>query len=150
VTASAPRLRSLPLAVWERDGLAAALAGAGLRFDDVAEPDRLFWRFEREDDTPAGFGGLEIHGGDALLRSVVILPPLRRAGVGGAIVTALEREAEMRGAKAVYLLAPATETFFAGLGYRGCAAADVPASIRASGEFLAAAAASAPVLFKRL
>jgi N-acetylglutamate synthase-like GNAT family acetyltransferase len=150
VTASDPRLRSLPLAVWERDGLAAALAGAGLRVDDVAEPDRLFWRFEREDDTPAGFGGLEIHGHDALLRSVVILPPMRRAGVGGAIVAALEREAQMLGANAIYLLAPAAETFFASLGYRNCPPRDVPASIRASGEFLAPAAASAPVLLKRL
>ena len=148
--ASTPRLRSLPLAVWERDGLEAALAGAGLRIDDVAEPDRLFWRFEREDDTPAGFGGLEMHGREALLRSVVILPPMRRAGIGGAIVRALEREAQMLGATAIYLLAPAAETFFAGLGYRNCAPRDVPASIRASGEFLAPAAASAPVLCKRL
>jgi len=45
---------------------------------------------------------------------------------------------------------PSAETFFAGLGYRNCAPRDVPASIRASGEFLAPAAASAPVLCKRL
>ncbi len=61
-----PRLQSLPLAVWERDGLKAALLKAGLRADDVVRPDRLFWRFERDDDTPAGFGGLEMHGTDAL------------------------------------------------------------------------------------
>jgi N-acetylglutamate synthase-like GNAT family acetyltransferase len=150
VIVSAPRLRSLPLSAWERDGLKAALAGARLPFDDVASPDCLFWRFEREDDTPAGFGGLEIHGTDALLRSVVILPPLRRAGIGRAIVAALEREAQMLGAQAIYLLAPAAETFFAQLGYCDCAPQDVPAAIQASGEFRAPAAAAAPVLSKRL
>src|SRR6266446_4683900 len=106
MAAAAPRLRALPLAVWERDALKAALVKAGLPADDIAAPDRLFWRFEREDDMPAGFGGLEIHVPDALMRSVVILPPLRRRGIGRSIGAAVELEARQRGGGAADALSP--------------------------------------------
>ena len=133
--APASRLRAIPLAAWERDGLKAALMKAGLPVDDVGEADRLFWRFERSDDMPAGFGGLEIHGTDALLRSVVILPPLRRRGIGSAIVGALEQEARLRGCQAVYLLTTGQADFFARLGYANCQRDKVPAAIRAGKQF---------------
>ena len=71
----------LPLAVWERDGLAAALAKAGLPTEDIQASGPLFWRFEN-DDVPVGFGGLEIFEDQALLRSVVTLPPVRNRGIG--------------------------------------------------------------------
>ena len=72
---AAPRLQRAPLAVWEREGLKAALVKAGLPADDVGDPALLFWRFETFEDVPVGFGGLELHGDDALLHSVVTLPP---------------------------------------------------------------------------
>jgi len=72
-----PALLGTPLATWERDGLKAALVKTGLPADDVGDARLLFWRFESAADIPAGFGGLEIHGADALLRSVVTLPPVR-------------------------------------------------------------------------
>ena len=87
------RLLALPLAAWERDGLKAALVKAGLPADHVGDPRLLFWRFETHEDVPVGFGGLELHGTDARLHSVVTLPPLRELGMGAAIVAALEDEA---------------------------------------------------------
>ena len=48
---------------------------------------------ETVEDIPVGFGGLEIHGSDALLRSLVTLPPLRQLGMGAAMVAVLETEA---------------------------------------------------------
>src|SRR5262245_19050210 len=95
----APHLTAFPLATWERDGLKAALKKAKLPCDDVEAPDRLFWRFETDDLVPAGFGGLEICGEDALLRSVVTLPPVRTRGVGAAIVAILEVEAQTLGCR---------------------------------------------------
>lgn len=86
-------LLAMPLAAWERDGLKTALAKAGLPADDIGDPHLLFWRFESRANVPAGFGGLEIHHGDALLRSIVTLPPVRRLGMGSAIVAVLEIEA---------------------------------------------------------
>jgi hypothetical protein len=51
-----PRVLAVPLALFERDGLKAALKKAGLPSDDV-----LFSRFETQDAVPVGFGGLEIY-----------------------------------------------------------------------------------------
>jgi len=150
MAAAAPRLRALPLAVWERDALKAALVKAGLPADDIAAPDRLFWRFEREDDMPAGFGGLEIHAPDALMRSVVILPPLRRRGIGRSIVAALEQEAQWRGCEAIYLLTMSEADFFARLGYAPCQRHDVPDAIRASDQFASLCPATATVMVKRV
>lgn len=146
----APRLRAAPLAAWERDGLKAALIKAGLPAADVGREDRLFWRFEQIDDMPAGFGGLEIHGTDALLRSIVTLPPLRRRGIGAAIIALLEQEAELHGCRAVYLLTTTEAEFFAGLDYAPCARDAAPAAIRASEEFTALCSADAALMVKQL
>ena len=64
---SLPRLRAMPLATFERDGLKAALRRAGLPCEDMEQSGPLFWRFDTDDDIPAGFAGLEVHGPDALL-----------------------------------------------------------------------------------
>src|SRR5438132_2386763 len=92
------RLQMQPLAAFERDGLRAALIKAGLPVDNLGEPHVQCWRFETYNDVPVGFGALEIHGADALLRSVVTIPPVRRIGMGRAIVAALEAEARCRNA----------------------------------------------------
>jgi N-acetylglutamate synthase-like GNAT family acetyltransferase len=117
-----------PLATWEREGLKAALSRAGLPTDDVEDESTLFWRFER-DDVPVGFAGLEVHGQDALLRSIVTLPPLRQSGVGAAMVAKIEVEARARGAQAVYLVTQGDDAFFAKIGYARCEREQVPPAI---------------------
>lgn len=120
------RLLAVPLAAWERDGLKIALIKAGLPTDDIENPQPLFWRFESYQDIPGGFGGLEIYGPDALLRSVVTLPPLRQVGIGSAIVEILETEARARNCRAIYLLTTSQADFFAGLATRHARAARCP------------------------
>jgi amino-acid N-acetyltransferase len=144
------RLLVTPLAVWERDGLKAALVKAGLPADDVGDPQLSFWRFETHEDVPVGFGGLAFHGSDALLRSVVTLPPLRQLGMGAAMVAALETEACARKCHAIYLLTESEQDFFARLGYAPCARADVPEAVRASRQFVALCPASAAVMVKKV
>jgi amino-acid N-acetyltransferase len=144
-----PHLTGFPLAVWERDGLRASLIKVGLPADDVGDASRLFWRFEAQDHGPVGFGGLEVHGHDALLRSIVTLPPLRKSGVGGRIVTALEAEASMAGARTIWLLTVSAADFFDRLGYAKCERVSLPDAIRDSAEFTAHAT-SAAVMVKRL
>src|SRR6266487_1547200 len=117
-------LLATPLAAWERDGLKAALVKAGLPADDVGDARLLFWRFETT-DIPVGFGGLEIHGSDALLRSLVTLPPLRQIGMGAAMVAVLETEARALKCRAIYLLTASDANFFGRLGYAPCARSDV-------------------------
>ena len=138
-----------PLAVWERDGLKAALAKVGLPGDDVAEPSRLFWRFER-DDVPVGFGGLEVFGEDALLHSLVTLPPVRQRGIGRSIVAQLETEARGRGARSVYLLTTDMADFFAELGYAACERKAVPPAIAATPHYTSLCMASATAMVKRI
>lgn len=142
-------LRGFPLAPFERDGLKAALAKAKLATHDIGEPGRLFWRFEQE-HMLVGFGGLEVHGRDALLRSVVTLPPLRKRGVGAAMVALLETEAFVAGCRTAWLLTTSAAPFFARLGYAACERADVPEAIRKTQEFARLCPASAVVMSKPL
>src|SRR3981189_3262465 len=122
-----PRIFAQPLADWEREGLKASLARVGLPVDDVDDPDLLFWRFEN-DDVPAGFAGIEIFGQDALLRSLVTLPPVRRRGIGSAMVAKMEIEARARGARAIYLLTGDAVPFFAPCAYGlACSRHSIPA-----------------------
>ncbi len=149
MNAGGPQLFSLPLAIWERDGLKAALKKAGLPYADVEAPGRYFWRFE-EDDVPVGFGGVEIHGDVALLRSLVILPPMRHHGVGTAITSALEGEAVALGARALYLLTTGEAPFFAHQGFAPCSLDALPPEVTGCNEFAAAAPGSIIVMTKRL
>jgi amino-acid N-acetyltransferase len=145
------RIFAQPLADWERDGLKASLARVGLPADDVDDPDLLFWRFE-SDDVPAGFAGIEIFGQDALLRSLVTLPPVRRRGIGTAMVAKMETEARARGARAIYLVADDNIPFFARLGYAPCGRDGVPPAIATSAQFvrLCSASASATAMAKQV
>src|SRR5919202_7000767 len=106
-----PRLFAFPLKVGERGALAKALAKARLPTDDLDSAGPLFWRFETADSIPVGFGGLEIYGEDALMRSIVILPPLRSRGLGTAVVSQLETEAAMLKCRAVWLLTDGASKF---------------------------------------
>jgi N-acetylglutamate synthase-like GNAT family acetyltransferase len=143
------QLFALPLAPWERDGVKAALAKAGLPADDADASDVLIWRFERN-DVPVGFGGLEVHGEVALLRSLVTLPPVRKRGFGAAMVGMLEAEALARKARAIYLLTAVEVRLFTRLGYAPCSRDRVPDAIRATAQFARLCPAAAVVMAKSL
>jgi N-acetylglutamate synthase-like GNAT family acetyltransferase len=145
-----PKLMAHPLRAGELDVLAAALAKAKLPTEDVEEPGRLFWRFETRDEVPVGFGGLEVHGEDALLRSLVTLPPVRGRGVATAMVAQLEFEARLHGCRSLWAITTTAADFFAKRGYARCDRAVVPAAIRATAEFSTLCPASADVLMKAL
>ena len=145
-----PKLMADPLRAGERAALAAALAKAKLPTEDIEAPGRLFWRFETRDEVPVGFGGLEVHGEDALLRSLVTLPPVRSRGVGTAMVAALEFEARLHGCRSLWLITTTAADFFARLGYARCERVVVPPAIRETAEFSTLCPAGAEVLMKRL
>ena len=142
------RLVAIPLAPWEREGVKAALVKAKLPADDVREARVLIWRFEAIEGTPVGFGGLEIFGSDALLRSLVTLPPVRQVGMGAAMVETLETEALVLKCHAIYLLTASGTDFFARLGYAVCARSDVPHAVRGSRQFAALCPETAVAMVK--
>jgi N-acetylglutamate synthase-like GNAT family acetyltransferase len=144
-----PKLARIPLASWERGGVIAALKRVGLPADDVEEPDRLFWRFEVGDMVPVGFGGLEIHRPDALLRSIVTLPMLRGRGFGHSIVGELEAEARIAGCATAWLLTSSPD-YFVQLGYEAWKRERVPDAIQATRQFSVLCATSATVMMRSL
>jgi N-acetylglutamate synthase-like GNAT family acetyltransferase len=143
-------LLATPLAAWEREGLNAALVKTGLPADDIGDPHLLFWRFETRANVPAGFGGLEIHNSNALLRSVVTLPPVRRIGMGSAIVAALEIEARSLKCRSIYLVTTSEPGFFGRLGYTACSRDDVPEAIHNSPHFSRLCCATGTVMVKQI
>jgi len=97
-----------------------------------------------------GVVGLERHGGDGLLRSLVVAAAARRTGAGAALVAAVEQRAAGRGLGALYLLTETAAPFFAARGYERVPRAAVPAAVRACEQFRLQCPASAVCLRKFL
>lgn len=108
--------------------LHAALEGAELPTEDLSEEGRLFFRFEHGGET-VGYGGLELYGEDALLRSVVVLPHARGKGLGRSLTEGVLDRARAAGAQRAFLLTTTAEDFFAHLGFAVIDRAVAPASI---------------------
>lgn len=130
-------------AVELRETLAAALLPTG----DLAEPGRTFFRIICDGQT-IGFGGFELHGHDALLRSLVIMPDARGRGFGREATTLLLRGASTAGARNAYLLTDTAAGFFEGLGFRRIERADAPAAILATRQAACLCPATAALLTK--
>ncbi len=131
------------------DGLRAALAGAGLPVDDLADAGRSFYRFSRDGET-VGFGGLELYGEAALLRSIVVLSDRRGFGFGHAITSGLLDQAHRKGAGAAYLLTESAAPFFLSLGFRPVAREEAPAEIRMTRQAASLCPASAALMVRSL
>jgi amino-acid N-acetyltransferase len=142
-------LRLVALAPAQLVELRYILKGAGLPFDDIGEPGRRFYRL---DDAvgPLGWGGLEVHGSDALLRSVVMLDHHRGKGTGRALVGWLIDEATRLGVERLWLLTTTAAPFFAKLGFDPANRDAAPDAIRATREFRDICPASATCMVRRL
>lgn len=97
-----------------------------------------------------GVGGLERHGSNALLRSVVVDEAVRGHGYGTALTRRLLGHARDTGIEAVYLLTTTAASFFTSLGFQTVKRDRVPDSIRTTREFAELCPESAVCLRKRL
>jgi amino-acid N-acetyltransferase len=127
--------------------LALARAG-GVLERGIAEGFGEFLVAEQEGGV-VGACGLEQHGGDALLRSVVVDAGFRGGGVGRLLVDAALRRARERGLAEVYLLTTSAPEYFARLGFGFRSRDAAPAAIRESWEFRAGCPASARFMSRR-
>ena len=132
----------------ELAGFAKLLDAASLPRADLADPGRLFFRFEA--DSLVGYGGLEGEGADRLLRSIVILADHRGYGLGQALVAALERQARDLRVERLHLLTTTAAPFFRTLGYADTNRGAAPPAIAGLREFTALCPASAAYLMKAL
>ncbi|WP_375427550.1 arsenic resistance N-acetyltransferase ArsN2 [uncultured Sphingomonas sp.] len=128
--------------------LASVLAAAGLPVSDLAEPDRMFFRFD--DGALAGFGGIEGDGPDRLLRSLIVAANRRGEGLGRVMLDLLEARARKLGVIRFHLLTNTAVRFFAANGYAAADRAKAPAPIAASREFTALCPASAAYRVKAI
>ncbi len=118
-----------------------ALRDAGLPFDDLGEAP-AFFRLE-DAAGPLGWAALERHGGEALLRSVVIVNERRGAGAGTELVGRILRAAAGDGVRRLWLLTETASPFFAGLGFERAERSEAPEAIRQTSEFANVCPASA-------
>lgn len=125
--------------------LAALLSAAGLPDRDF-EPHLATFQVWREGREIRGAVGLEVHGPDALLRSLVVSPGQRGRGAGRILVAAAVELARSRGVRRLFLLTTTAAGFFARLGFTPCARGEVPPAIAATAEFTELCPASSACL----
>lgn len=88
-----------------------------------------------QDDCIVGVGGIERHGHDGLLRSLVITPALQRQGYGQQLCHQLIQQAHAEGLQALYLLTNTAPDFFARLGFEQIERRSAPATMQQTTEF---------------
>jgi len=126
------------------------LTAANLPTSDLTDEQLTSFFYCGPAAAPSALIGLEIYGNDALLRSLVVDPTLRSAGLGSALVKHAEVHAAKRDVGALYLLTTTAEAFFARRGYHRIDRTVAPAAIRSTREFAGLCPASSAFMFKRL
>jgi amino-acid N-acetyltransferase len=89
----------------------------------------------RDDMQLVGLAGLEIHGENGLLRSVVVDPDHRGQGLAEALVDAVVERAQKLRLRTLYLLTTTARDYFGERGFLDCARDQAPEAIRSSWEF---------------
>jgi len=93
-----------------------------------------------------GCAALDVHGRDALLRSVAVARDLATLGVGTRLVTDLLSHAARSGISAVFLLTTTADAWFPRFGFATIERTDVPAALAGTVEFTKACPSSATVM----
>jgi N-acetylglutamate synthase-like GNAT family acetyltransferase len=141
----APGVRLRPARAADLSAVERLLEANHLPLDGVREAFPSFVVAE-SDDAVVGVAGLEVCGGDALLRSVAVADEWRSRGLGRALVARVISDAEARGLHALYLLPTTADRYFPSFGFHRIARDEVPAPILATKEFREACPESATVM----
>jgi amino-acid N-acetyltransferase len=140
----------------DADTVVALVAGAGLPVDGVldgaggsaGESASEFFVAVRAAEI-VGCCGLEVYGGDALLRSLAVAEGERGRGTGARLVERALSEARRLGLESVTLLTTSASGYFPRFGFREVGREDVPAGVRESGEFRGVCPSTATVMILR-
>ena len=125
------------------------LVASDLPVDDLDDP-KIFLNCVCEDARPVAAIGVERYSRNGLLRSLVVTPEKRGAGLARSIVGEMEANARMHGLSALYVLTDRAQTFFSMLGYERVKREDVPDEIKATTQFTCQCPASATVMRKHI
>jgi amino-acid N-acetyltransferase len=133
----------------EYEPLKAALAAEGLPADDICCAYNRFYALEERGEV-LGYAGLERRDGAALLRSVVVPPERRGAGIGRRLVEGTLDKAAALGHREVHLLTTSAAGYFERLGFERVARSSAPAGIAASAQFTNLCPSSAVLMRRQL
>jgi N-acetylglutamate synthase-like GNAT family acetyltransferase len=142
-------VRAEPLRPEDLPRLTKLLDADGLPSGDLCEPGVRLFAF-RDGGAVVGFAGLEVYGRDALLRSVVVDPARRRAGLGRAIVGVTLAEAQKLGATRAFLLTTAAKAYFERLGFVSIDRASAPDAILSTRQAAGLCPSTAPLMAKTI
>ncbi len=141
--------RAQPLRQGQLSHLKALLDAERLPSADLDEPDVRLFAFHDGGEIVA-YAGLELYGGDALLRSVVVIPARRRGGMGKAVVEATLAEARSLGAARAFLLTTTAKAYFERLGFLTIDRGAAPETILSTRQAASLCPSSAPVMVRAL
>lgn len=120
----------------------ALLEASHLPTDEVGEWLERYIVAE-ENGEIVGVAGLEVHGGDGVLRSVAVEVSRRGGGLGGRLAATVIATARSAGLRRLYLLTTTAEHFFPRYGFRRIDRTAASTEVQASVEFREACPESA-------
>ena len=126
------------------------LRTAGLPVEDLREPGMRDFLIATRGRSIVGAVGLEPYPQVGLLRSLVVDPGARAAGVGRLLVAELEASAGRRGIAELWLLTIDADRYFQALGYETRERREAPQVIRQTAEFASLCPGDATLMHKRL
>lgn len=127
----------------------ALLAGAGLPLEGAAEA-LATGVVARDDAEVVGAAAVERFGDAGLLRSVVVAPERRGAGLGRELVAAAEALARDAGVRELYLVTENAADWFPRLGYAAVPTEQARAVVGGSVEFTMACATTGVTMRRTL
>jgi amino-acid N-acetyltransferase len=131
------------------DEASALLEAAGLPTADLATAPLRLWGIRRHGALQAVVG-LESHGSEALIRSLVVAQPSRGRGLGAELLQHAEVHALAACQRQLHLLTTDAAGYFARHGYRKLDRNEVPPAIATTAQFAGLCPASATLMRKGL
>jgi amino-acid N-acetyltransferase len=132
------------------DAALAMLSAADLPVDDLDSNKFENFLVALVDGSVAGLIGLERFGRVALLRSLVVAPGNRDAGLGRRLVSELEARAAAAGVRDIWLLTIDAASWFETADFVRCERSEAPEAIAATEEFASLCPGSAVLMKKSL
>jgi amino-acid N-acetyltransferase len=113
----------------------AALRDSELPLDGLRDQFGDGYAVAEADGRIIGVEGIEVHGGDGLLRSVAVVSAWRGQGVGDALTRDRIEWARRRGLRSLYLLTTTAGDYFPRFGFAPVDRDTAPDAVRHSREF---------------
>lgn len=130
--------------------LLPTLRAAALPLDDLTEPGRTVFAYRTSAGQLIGYGGYEVLGEHALLRSIVVLPEWRAKALGRNLVALLQRRAFDGGARRAWVITSSAAPFFEKVGFKPVSRGDAPAIVLATRQASSLCPADAALLARTI